>query len=117
MDKMYTKESKDKVNAKYHCNVSITVKENKKKRATALIEMITLLETMTAILKEIAEYPMEYSDYYQPHRGFDKSTGLWDMYTQLRTALKMFMPMYRELGTDLKRDKRKFTDIMKMKGE
>lgn len=117
MDNMYSKEAKEKVNDKFGYNVVATIEVNRKRRSGALIDMIALLEIMLKILKEIADEPLKYSDYNNPHIGYQKTTWLWDNYVKLRTALKEFMPLYRELGNDLKRDKRKFTDIMKMRGE
>lgn len=117
MDNMYSKETKATLNAKYGCNVVTVVEENRKRRSMAIMEMIALLEIMIKTLKDIADEPLKYSDYNNPHIGYQKTTWLWDKYVHLRTALKEFMPLYRELGNDLKRDKRKFTDIMKMRGE
>lgn len=82
-----------------------------------LIEMISLLEMMTEQLKTISEVPVEYADYYQPHKGMRKANGLMVIYNQVKTEFKAFIVLYRELGIDLKRDKRRFNDIVNMNKE
>lgn len=114
---MYSKDEKQKLNAKYGCNAAEMIKSNRSKRNKNLIEMISLLEMMTEQLKTISGVPIEYADYYQPHKGMRKANGLMDIYNQVKTEFKAFVVLYRELGTDLKKDKRRFNDIVNMNKE
>lgn len=108
---------REQLNKEYGESVTKLIKDNKSKKMSDLNIIEASLKLLLENVELLMEVQLERDDYTMPHKGLRKANGCIDIHKEMKTNIGLMMPVFRELGAEYKKDKRRFTDIIKLKGE